>query len=134
ADTVIRQSQRAATGLGLSADQYRQNANTLGALLSNQGVAADELAGKTRGLIKTGADLAATFGGDTKTAVDALASAFKGEFDPLEQYGISIKQSTVNTEAMRVANVKTTAAFNDLSTAQQAAAKQQATANLITKQ
>jgi hypothetical protein len=134
ADTVVKQSNRAATALGLSADEYRNNANVLGALLGNQGVAQDKLAGKTRSLVKMGADLAATFGGETTDAVNALASAFKGEFDPLEQYGISIKQSAINTEAMKVAGVETTAAFNDLSTSQQNAAKQTATTNLLTKQ
>jgi hypothetical protein len=133
-DNVVKTSDRAAEALGLSANQYRENANILGSLLGNQGVAQDKLAGKTRSLIKTGADLAATFGGTTTDAVNALASAFKGEFDPLEQYGISIKQSAINTEAYAVAGVKTKAAFDDLSTAQQNAAKQQATTNLLTKQ
>jgi hypothetical protein len=134
ASSVIKNSQAAADSVGLSGNAYRESANQIGALLSNQGVASDKLAGKTDKLVKMGADLAATFGGTTKDAVDALASSFKGEFDPLEKYGISIKQSTINTEAFRVAGVKTTAGFNKLTTAQQTAAKQQATTNLLMKQ
>jgi hypothetical protein len=42
------------------------------------------------------ADLAATFGGTAADAVSALGSAFKGEFDPLERFGVSIKKSDVN--------------------------------------
>ena len=78
-------------------------------------------------MITTASDLAATFGGTTKEAVEALGSAFKGEFDPLEKYGVSLKASTVTTEAMAVANVKTAAAFSALTVEQQAAARRQAT-------
>ncbi len=134
ADTVIRTSDKAAKKYGLSANVYRQNANLLGALLKNQGVETDQLAGKTQKMIGIGSDLAATFGGTTSEAVEALGSAFKGEFDTLERYGVSLKQSTVNTEAMRVANVKSTSEFGKLSVAQQTAARQQATTNLILKQ
>lgn len=134
ADSIVKSSNRAASAVGLSANEYRESANKIGALLGNQGVAAKDLAGQTKKLVKQGADLAATFGGPTKDAVDALASAFKGELDPLEQYGISIKQSTINTEALAVAHVKSTAEFNKLSAAQQTAAKRQATMNLLQKQ
>lgn len=134
AGRVVADSNRAAKAYGLSANSYRENATLIGSLLKNQGVLQSQLAGKTRGLIGTAADLAATFGGPTKDAVDALASAFKGEFDPIERYGISIKQSTINTEAYRVAKVKDQSAFNKLALAQQTAAKRQATLNLIAKQ
>jgi hypothetical protein len=132
--SVIKTSNQAAEQFGLSANEYRESANIVGSLLKNQGVAMGDLAGQTKTLMGTASDLAATFGGPTSEAVDALAAAFKGEFDTLERYGISLKQSTVNTEAMRVANVKSTSEFNKLSTAQQTAAKRQATTNLIMKQ
>jgi hypothetical protein len=134
AKQVIRDSNQAALAVGLSANEYRESANIIGALLVNQGLAQDKLRGQTKDLIGTASDLAATFGGTTANAVDALASAFKGEFDPLQNLGITLLQSKVNTEALSVANVKSTAAFNKLSTAQQAAAKRQATVNLINKQ
>lgn len=134
AGNVIRTSNQAANAVGLSANAYREQANVLGSLLGNQGVAQDKLAGQTKSLIGVSADLAATFGGPTSDAVNALGAAFRGEFDTIERYGISIKQSTVNAEALKVAGVKTTAAFNDLSLAQQTAAKRQATTNLIMQQ
>lgn len=134
ADRVIKDSDSAATQFGLSANEYRENANLIGSLFKNQGVSLDELGGKTRAAIGTASDLAATFGGTTKDAVEALGSAFKGEFDPLEKYGISLKASTVTTEAMRITNAKTAAEFGKLTLAQQTAAKQQATNNLIAKQ
>jgi hypothetical protein len=74
ADTVVKQSRRADTQLGLSANSYRESANLIGSLFRNQGVAADQLAGKTRGMIKTGADLAATYGGTTAQAARSTPS------------------------------------------------------------
>ena len=134
ANTVIKTSDQAASKYGLSANAYRENANLIGSLFKNQGVAVDQLAGKTEGMIGKASDLAATFGGDTKGAVEALSSAFKGEFDPLEKYGISLKQSTVSAEAMRIANVKSAKDWNKLTVAQQRAATQQATTKLINDQ
>lgn len=127
ASRVVGDSKRAADEFGLSANEYRENANLIGSLFRNQGVQADELAGKTKDMIRTGSDLAATFGGKTKDAVAALGSAFKGEFDPLERYGISIKQSTINAElAARGQDKLTGSALK--------AAQQQATSRLIMEQ
>ena len=134
ADRVIKDSDKASTQFGLSANEYRENANLIGALFKNQGVASDELAGKTRNMIGTASDLAATFGGTTKEAVESLGSAFKGEFDPLEKYGISLKASTVTAEASALAQQQYGKSLEDLSVKQQTAMKQQATANLIQKQ
>jgi hypothetical protein len=134
ADQVIKKSGEAAEKYGLSANQYRESSNLIGSLFKNQGVALDQLAGKTDQMVGFAADLAAQFGGSTADAVEALSSAFKGEFDPLERYGISLKQSTINAEAFAVAGVKTQAQFDKLTTKQQAAAQQQATVNLLFKQ
>lgn len=127
ADRVIKDSNRAATQFGLSANEYRENANLIGSLFRNQGVSTDQLAGKTKGMIKTAADLSATFGGTTTEAVGALGSAFKGEFDPLERYGISIKASTIAAELAARGQDKLTGAHLK-------AAQQQATSRLIMEQ
>ena len=133
ADAVVAKSNKAAESVGLSSNAYRESANIIGSLFKGQGVAADQLGKKTDNLIKMGADLSATYGGTAADAVEALTSAYKGEFDPVEKYGISLSQAKINTEAFAVANVKSLAAFNKLSPAQQTAAKQQATTNLLLK-
>lgn len=134
ADDIIGRSKEAATKYGLSANQYRDSANLIASLFKNQGVSQDKLAGQTDKMIAKASDLAAVFGGPTSDAVDALGSAFKGEFDPLEKYGITLNQTTINAEAMRLAHAKTQKAFDKLSPAQQKAYQQQATLNLINKQ
>lgn len=133
-DTVMADSKDAAKQFGLSANNYRESANIIGSLLKNQGVAAKQLGGQTKSMVSLGADLSATYGGTVKDAVGALASAYKGEFDPMQQYGVTLTQNAINLEAMRQAGVKTTADFNKLSTAQQTSAKRAATTALVMKQ
>jgi hypothetical protein len=60
------------------------------------GRSSSEAATQTKGLIGMGADLAATFGGSVSDAVSAVSSLLKGERDPIERYGVSIKQSDIN--------------------------------------
>lgn len=86
----------AATGVGLAKSEYSELASVLGSQLKNLGTSQDQIVGKTSDLIKMGADLAATFGGTTSEAVEALSSLFRGEADPIERYGVSIKQSDIN--------------------------------------
>lgn len=127
ADTVINSSNRAAQQYGLSANEYRENANLLGALFKNQGVELSALGASTDQMIGKASDLAATFGGTTAEAVGALGAAFKGEFDSLERYGISLRESTIQAElAARGQEGLTGAAL--------AAAKQQAITDLIFRQ
>lgn len=108
--TVVTNSKKAAQAYGLSATEYRENASLLGALFKGQGVELGKLAGKTEGMIGVAADLSATFGGSTKQAVEALSSAFKGETDPIEKYGISIKESDVKARLAAKGQEKLTGA------------------------
>lgn len=94
ADEVVRSSKRAEQGLGLSRTAYQQLATVTGALLKNQGI--EDFTQQTEFLIKRGADLAATIGGPTKDAVEALTAAMRGESDPIERYGISLNETAVN--------------------------------------
>src|SRR5699024_4545988 len=96
AEAVHRLGENASTAVGLSSRAYQESAAVLGAQLQNLGFAGDQLVGTTDGLIALGADLAATFGGTTQEAVNALSAAFRGERDPIERYGVSIKQTQVN--------------------------------------
>jgi len=132
--TVIDQSKKAATEYGLSANVYRQNSNLLGSLFANQGVAADQLAKKTQQNIGIAADLAATYGGDTTQAVEALSAAYRGEYEQLERYGISMKQSTVNTEAAALAKKKYGKELKDLAPEQQRALEREAKERIIRQQ
>ena len=96
ADTIIGASKTAADAVGLSTSSYQNLATVLGAQLKNMGMPMDEVAGKTTDLIGLGSDLAATFGGTTSDAVSAVSALLRGERDPIERYGVSIKQADIN--------------------------------------
>ena len=116
----------AADLVGMSENAARVITSKLGASLKGFGMSTDEAAAQAINLTKTGADLAATLGGKTDDAVGALGSALRGEYDPLERFGIALKASEVNAKAvsMGLADSKT-----DVS----AYAKGQATLALITE-
>ena len=98
AGQVEAQAQQAAQNVGLAESQYNDLAAVLGAQLGNMGVSQDQLASQTDNLVGLGADLAATFGGDTSEAVAALSSLMRGERDPIERYGVSIKAADVEAK------------------------------------
>lgn len=125
ADTVLRDSKKAAQGLGLSATAYNELITVSGAMLKNKGLT--DFADRSRDLIKVGADLSAMFGGTTKDAVDALNAAMRGESDPIERYGISLNETAVKAELAAKGQDKLTGAALEQ-------AKTQARLALITKQ
>lgn len=85
-----------AEAVGLSRNEFNELITVTGALLKNKGL--EDFTGKSLDLVKVGADLAATFGGPTSQAVEALNAAMRGESNPIERYGITLNESAVNAE------------------------------------
>jgi hypothetical protein len=96
ADTVIERSKSAADSVGLSANEYRELANVSGAMLKNAGTPLKQVTDLTAKLTRRAADLAATYGGTTRDAIESVNSLLRGEADPIERYGVSIKQSDIS--------------------------------------
>ena len=103
----------AANSVGLSSAAFQQQAATIGALLQNLGQTRAESARTATGLIPVGADLAATFGGTTADAVAAIGSALRGERDPIERYGVSIKEAAVQQKALELGLASSAAQLDD---------------------
>jgi hypothetical protein len=95
ADRVKQWSETSAQSVGLSQSAYAQMASVAGASLKSMGLSADDAATQTGDMIALSADLAATMGGTTADAVDALTSALRGEADPAERLGLKLNQTTV---------------------------------------
>jgi hypothetical protein len=127
AGSAKKAAEGAATSVGLAKSEYADLATVLGAQLKNMGTSADQLAPKTDQLIKQGADLAATFGGTTADAVSAVSSLLKGERDPIERYGVSIKAADVSARLAAQG-------MDKLKGPALAAAQAQATLALLTEQ
>ena len=100
ADTIHASAEQAAGDVGLATSQYEQLATLTGALLKNAGVPLDEVAESAKNLTQVGADLSAMYGGTAADAMGAINSALKGEMDPLEAFGVSLKASAIEAKAV----------------------------------
>lgn len=127
ASTVKGWAADAADSLGLAQSEYGELATLIGSQLRNAGLPLDQVTDKTKGLIETGADLAAMYGGTTAEAVEALSSALKGEMDPMEKYGATLSASAISAKMAADGTDKLTGAAAK-------SAKTQATLALITEQ
>ena len=126
AGNVDKFAKSAADVVGLSENAARSLTSRLGASLKGAGLSAEKAAEQSIFLTKTGADLASTLGGNTNDAVSALGGALRGEYDPLERFGIALKASEVNAKAVSMG-------LADSVTSVSAYAKGQATLALITE-
>ena len=106
APQIQKASEGASQALGLTKNEYNELAAVLGAGLKNKGI--KDFAQQTQGLIGIGADLSAQYGGTTKEAVGALASAMRGEMDPIERYGVTMNAAMLEAEAYAAGIVKRT--------------------------
>lgn len=106
--TIDAWAKGAATSAGLSEEAARRLSTRLGGALQGLGYDQAEAAKQAVSLTQLGGDLAATYGGETSEAVEALGSAFRGEFDPLEQFNIFLKQSEVDAKAVSMGLAKNT--------------------------
>lgn len=117
----------AAKDVGLTKNEFNELGTLIGSQLKNGGTAMDQLAPKTNKLITLGADLSSMYGGTTREAVEALSSALKGERDPIERYGVTLKQAQIDAEAASLG-------FEKVGGSLSAEANQAATLSLIMKQ
>ena len=79
-------SATANTRMGLAAAAYRNYAALVGSALQNAGFSQSESVEKANSIMQRAADMAATFGGTTSEAVEAInAAVARSEFNPLEE-------------------------------------------------
>lgn len=84
----------AADSVGLSRNAFNELATVTGALLKNSGI--KDFSSETLKLTQRAADVSATFGGTAKEAVEAFNSALKGEYNPIEKYGVKLNETAIN--------------------------------------
>ncbi|MFK4759660.1 hypothetical protein ACI3KS_01860 [Microbacterium sp. ZW T5_45] len=100
ADAIHEWASEAAQSVGLSKNAYNEFATVIGSQFKNMGIPMDQVAGKTDDLIGLASDLAATYGGTTSEAVEALSSLLRGERDPIERYGVTISDATLEARLL----------------------------------
>lgn len=85
-----------AVSMGLSQSEAAKASTFLGSVLQQYGFDADSAAVETEKLTKLSADLAATYGYDVQEALLAVTALFRGEYDPIEKFGVAMKQNEIN--------------------------------------
>jgi hypothetical protein len=85
-----------ANNIGLSQVEAARTTTYLGSVLKQAGFGMDEVAENTEKLTLLAQDLATTFGYDTTVALTAMTAMFRGEYDPIEKFGVALKQNEVN--------------------------------------
>jgi hypothetical protein len=90
--------------IGLSSAAAAKESAYLGSMLKGSGLSLEDTTDKTKDLVRLAGDLAATYGGPTADAVRAIGALMRGERDPIERYGVSLKQ--VDIDAQRLIDAK----------------------------
>jgi hypothetical protein len=85
-----------AYNMGLSQVEAARTSTFLGSVLKQAGLPMNEVADNTERLTILAQDLATTFGYDTSEALTAMTALFRGEYDPIEKFGVALKQQEVN--------------------------------------
>jgi predicted nucleic acid-binding Zn-ribbon protein len=81
---------------GIGQAQAAQASVFLGSVLKQYGLEQDQVTEKTQTLVKLSQDLATTYGYDLSEALLAMTALFRGEYDPIEKFGVAMKQSEIN--------------------------------------
>jgi hypothetical protein len=94
----MRAFSEGASSVGLSQAEAAKASVFLGSVLKQSGFSIGETAIQTERLVELGADLALTYGYDVQEALLGMTALFRGEYDPIEKFGVAMKQSEINAE------------------------------------
>lgn len=118
AGVLLEWAKGADKAAGLSEEAALRLTTRLGGALKGLGYDQETAADQSIKLTSIAADLAATYGGTTADAVTALGSAYRGEFDPAEQFNLFLKQSEVDAKAVEMGLAKSTSQVDKYARAQ----------------
>ena len=110
------------TTAGLSRAEFNQISAVTGAFLKNVGFNAAEAAKQTITLTERAADMASIFNTDVSQALNAIQSGLKGEFNPLEQFGVKLNAAAIEAKAMAMGLADANGEIDDAAKAQAALA------------
>jgi hypothetical protein len=84
--------------MGLSQSKAAKATTFIGSVLKQSGFAMDEVAVETQKLVSLATDLSILYGYDVQEALLGMTALFRGEYDPIEKFGVAMKQSEINSE------------------------------------
>jgi hypothetical protein len=94
----MEQFSKNAVEMGLSQSKAAQASTFIGSVLKQSGFAMHDVAIETQKLVSLGTDLSAVYGYDVQEALLGMTALFRGEYDPIEKFGVAMKQSEINAE------------------------------------
>ena len=86
--------------MGLSLSEAAKASTFIGSVLKQSGFSIEQTADLTEELVSLGADLALTYGYDVQEALLGMTALFRGEYDPIEKFGVAMKQSEIDAEKL----------------------------------
>lgn len=101
-ETIFAFGETADQAVGLSERSFNDLSTVTGSLLQNLGFDATGAADEMVSLAERGADVAATFGGPVDAVLQAVNSGLKGEFNPLEQFGVKMNAAAITARALEM--------------------------------
>lgn len=87
---------KAAVDIGLSQNQAAKASTFIGSVLKQSGFSMEDVASQTQKLVSLASDLAFVYKYDVSEALSGITALFRGEYDPIEKFGVAMKQSEVN--------------------------------------
>ncbi len=87
-----------AVSMGLSMNEASKASIFIGSVLKQSGFSIGETADLTERLVGLATDLSVTYGYDVQEALMGMTALFRGEYDPIEKFGVAMKQSEINSE------------------------------------
>ena len=84
--------------MGLSQSKAAKATTFIGSVLKQSGFAMDDVAKETQKLVGLATDLSILYGYDVQEALLGMTALFRGEYDPIEKFGVAMKQQEINSE------------------------------------
>jgi hypothetical protein len=94
----MQQFSKDAAEMGLSQSKAAKATTFIGSVLKQSGFEMSDVAVETQKLISLAQDLSTLYGYDVQEALLGMTALFRGEYDPIEKFGVAMKQSEINAE------------------------------------
>lgn len=92
----MRDFAKSSEQFGLSSVDSAKASVFLGSVLKQSGFEMGKVSTETQKLVRLASDLATTYGYDVSEALTGMTALFRGEYDPIEKFGVAMKQAEVN--------------------------------------
>lgn len=100
ATNVQEQSKSAYSTMGLSANDYMATMNKMGSLMQGSGLDIETSMNLSSQAMQRAADVASIMGIDVNSAMESIAGAAKGNFTMMDNLGVAMNATTIETYAL----------------------------------